>query len=415
MTGFGTRRSKLSMVSRHARPALTAIPVALLVSMLAVAGAGTASQAQDAAGFYKGKTFKFVVGFGTGGGFDAYARLGADMLKKHLPGIATIIVENKPGGGGLIASAHFYAQGARDGTMMAVFPEQLANNQMLQPKLAQWKTEEMRYVGSFAPVNSGLLLRKGAAARSTADMKTVESAVGCDGVASQGYQYPAMLKNLGGFKFKMVCGYRGSPAYLLALERGEIDIASNAWNALRITHPQKIASGEVVLFAQGGLRRDPEIKDAPLLQELVEKRGRFGRKNGKGFYDYPQSGPKRLWPGLAELQKKKLDPDRIDIQELKYRLLFVQSLEAARCVEEGVITDVREADVGSILGFGFAPFSGGTLSYIDMMGTKRFVDLCKKLEKKYGERFKPPKLLLDMAQKGDTFYGRFAPGAAQAA
>ena len=81
---------------------------------------------------------------------------------------------------------------------------------------------------------------------------------------------------------------------------------------------------------------------------------------------------------------KKLDPDKIDIQELKHRLLVVQALEAARCVEEGVITDVREADVGSILGFGFAPFTGGTLSYIDMMGTKRFVDLCKQLEKKYG-------------------------------
>jgi 3-hydroxyacyl-CoA dehydrogenase/enoyl-CoA hydratase/3-hydroxybutyryl-CoA epimerase len=154
---------------------------------------------------------------------------------------------------------------------------------------------------------------------------------------------------------------------------------------------------------------NPEQKR--LLQDLVEKRERFGRKNGKGFYDYPPSGPKRLWPGLADLQKTKLDPDKIDIQELKYRLLMVQSLEAARCVEEGVITDVREADVGSILGFGFAPFTGGTLSYIDMLGTKRFVDICKKLEKKYGPRFKPPNLLIEMAQKGDTFYGRFEPGA----
>jgi 3-hydroxyacyl-CoA dehydrogenase/enoyl-CoA hydratase/3-hydroxybutyryl-CoA epimerase len=93
----------------------------------------------------------------------------------------------------------------------------------------------------------------------------------------------------------------------------------------------------------------------------------------------------------------------------------VQALEAARTVEEGVITDVREADVGSILGFGFAPFSGGTLSYIDMMGTKRFVDLCKHLEKKFGPRFKPGKLLTDMALKRDTFYGRFAPGRAKAA
>ena len=85
-------------------------------------------------------------------------------------------------------------------------------------------------------------------------------------------------------------------------------------------------------------------------------------------------------------------------------------VEAARVFEEGVVTDVREADVGSILGWGFAPYSGGTLSYIDMMGTKAFVALCRRLEQKYGPRFAPPKLLLDMAAKGDSFYGRFAPG-----
>ena len=153
---------------------------------------------------------------------------------------------------------------------------------------------------------------------------------------------------------------------------------------------------------------DPRQK--ALLEEMVEKRGRLGRKNGKGFYDYPEKGPKKLWPGLAEMQTKKLDPDKIDVQEIKDRLLAMQALETARCFEEGVLTDVREADVGSILGFGFAPFSGGTLSYIDMMGVKRFVDLCRHLEKKYGARFAPSKLLLDMAKKDESFYGRFAPG-----
>ena len=142
---------------------------------------------------------------------------------------------------------------------------------------------------------------------------------------------------------------------------------------------------------------------------MVEKRGRFGRKNGKGFYDYPAGAPKKLWPGLAELQPKKLDPDKIDVQELKERLLAMQALETARCFEEKVLTDVREADVGSILGFGFAPFSGGTLSYIDMMGTKKFVALCRKLEKKYGARFAPTKLLIDMAERNEGFYQRFAP------
>jgi len=158
---------------------------------------------------------------------------------------------------------------------------------------------------------------------------------------------------------------------------------------------------------------DPRQK--ALLEEMVEKRGRYGRKNAKGFYDYPQNGPKRLWRGLADLQPKKLDPDTIDINELKARLLAMQALETARCIEEGVVTDMREADVGSILGFGFAPFTGGTISYIDGMGTKAFVALCNKLAKLCGDRFKPCKLLLDMAKKGETFYRRFPPQARRAA
>ncbi|MGY4304293.1 3-hydroxyacyl-CoA dehydrogenase/enoyl-CoA hydratase/3-hydroxybutyryl-CoA epimerase [Bradyrhizobium sp. USDA 4369] len=153
-----------------------------------------------------------------------------------------------------------------------------------------------------------------------------------------------------------------------------------------------------------------------LMVELVEKQGRFGRKNAKGFYDYPEKGKgqKSLWPDLAKLQPKHLDPDTLDVEELKQRFLVVQAVEAARTVEDHVITDVREADVGSILGFGFAPFTGGTLSYIDFMGTKTFVELCHKYTAKYGSRFTPPKLLEEMAAKGETFYGRFPPKKAAA-
>jgi 3-hydroxyacyl-CoA dehydrogenase / enoyl-CoA hydratase / 3-hydroxybutyryl-CoA epimerase len=158
-----------------------------------------------------------------------------------------------------------------------------------------------------------------------------------------------------------------------------------------------------------------DIRQKALLEEMVEKRGRYGRKNGKGFYDYPQSGPKRLWPGLADLQATKLDPDSLDVAELKTRLLAIQALESARCVEEGVVTDMREADVGSILGFGYAPFTGGTISYIDGMGTKAFVELCKGLAKRYGARFRPGKLLRELASTGETFYGRFPPERRKAA
>ena len=145
-----------------------------------------------------------------------------------------------------------------------------------------------------------------------------------------------------------------------------------------------------------------------LLTRLVEKEGRFGRKNRKGFYDYPESGQKRLWPELKNLQSKHVEPELVDMQELKQRLLVTQALEAARTFEEGVVTDPREADVGSILGFGFAPYTGGALSYIDFMGAKAFVELCRTLQAKHGDRFSPPKLLLDMAESGETFYGRAA-------
>ena len=154
-----------------------------------------------------------------------------------------------------------------------------------------------------------------------------------------------------------------------------------------------------------------------LIEEMVEKHGRLGRKNGKGFYDYPEAptAKKKLWPGIAELFPPRSDVDAIDIGELKQRFLAIQALETARCVEEGVLTDAREADVGSILGFGFAPFTGGTLSYIDFMGAAEFVALANRLARKHGPRFKPNRLLRKMAKNGATFYETFAPTMAKKA
>lgn len=150
-------------------------------------------------------------------------------------------------------------------------------------------------------------------------------------------------------------------------------------------------------------------KQMALINTMVDTHGRFGRKNGKGFYDYPaKPAKKKLWPGLKDLYPQ-LKPEKVDYEELKERLLVTIALEAVRVMEEGIVTDPREADVGSILAFGFAPFTGGALSYIDGIGAKRFVKIAKALQKKYGAEFKVPKLLLDMAEKGETFYQRFDP------
>ena len=153
-----------------------------------------------------------------------------------------------------------------------------------------------------------------------------------------------------------------------------------------------------------------------IVEKMVVELGRMGKKAGKGFYDYPEGGKKKLWPGLSDLVETKIeeaDPELVE--EYKKRFLCIQALEAARCFEEGVVTDVRDADVGAILGWGFAPWTGGPLSYIDMLGTKAFVELCDSLAQKYGERFKPNALLREMAEKGESFYTRFAPQKEQAA
>ncbi|WP_068318131.1 3-hydroxyacyl-CoA dehydrogenase NAD-binding domain-containing protein [Polycladidibacter hongkongensis] len=145
-----------------------------------------------------------------------------------------------------------------------------------------------------------------------------------------------------------------------------------------------------------------------ILDEMVLNRERFGRKNTKGFYDY-KGRDKALWPGIPEVTGTPKAADSFDIETLKQRLLAMQALETVRVFEENCLTDVREADVGSILGFGFAPYTGGTLSYIDGMGTKAFLALCQQFEAAHGERFKPCKLLIEMAQKDERFYDRFPP------
>ena len=149
-----------------------------------------------------------------------------------------------------------------------------------------------------------------------------------------------------------------------------------------------------------------------ILELMVKKLERFGRKNGKGFYDYPADGKKRLW---SELQKHwPADPallygegedKRAKESEIKKRLLYVQSVDTARCLEGNVLTDPQDGDVGSIMGLGFAPQTGGAISLIDQVGIRKFVAECDDFAKKYGKQFEVPKLLRDMAAKGQSFYG----------
>lgn len=149
-----------------------------------------------------------------------------------------------------------------------------------------------------------------------------------------------------------------------------------------------------------------------LVAWIVDSQNRVGRKAGKGFYDYNDQGkPARLYPDLGkkvDIRVKECPPPLRE--ELTKRLLYRQCIEVARCFEEGVITDARDADIGSILAWGFAPYSGGVCSFMDLkVGVKTFVLECDRLAEQYGERFRPNTLLREMAANGQTFYSRFPP------
>lgn len=130
--------------------------------------------------------------------------------------------------------------------------------------------------------------------------------------------------------------------------------------------------------------------------------GRLGRKSGGGFYDFAPDAPKRLWPGLASLYPALAQQP--DVEDVKQRLLCIQALESARCVEEGVIQASADADLGAVLGVGFPGWTGGTLSYIDTVGAAEFVARCDRLAERHGERFRPSAWLRGRAARGASFH-----------
>ena len=144
-----------------------------------------------------------------------------------------------------------------------------------------------------------------------------------------------------------------------------------------------------------------------VLFKLFEE-GRLGRKAKAGYYDYDEKGKRTgLWQGLRE--NWPVSETQPEVTEVQHRLILAQVLEAVRALEEGVLEDIREGDVGAILGWGFMPWSGGPFSWIDMMGAGKVVEICDRLTETHGNRFTAPALLREMAEKGETFYTRFAP------
>ncbi len=184
---------------------------------------------------------------------------------------------------------------------------------------------------------------------------------------------------------------------------------------LQLTDETSIDLGvKIAKATKAALGNDYQNDEADEVMYKLFDEGRYGRKTNSGFYAYDDKGKRTgLWDGLAENWPTK--DEQPPLEDVKLRIMLSQSLEAVRALEEGVLEDIREGDVGAILGWGFAPWSGGPFSWLDLMGAKQAVATCDRIAKTYGDRFEAPALLREMATNGESFYGRFGPEAKAAA
>jgi 3-hydroxyacyl-CoA dehydrogenase/enoyl-CoA hydratase/3-hydroxybutyryl-CoA epimerase len=144
---------------------------------------------------------------------------------------------------------------------------------------------------------------------------------------------------------------------------------------------------KIMTQTEKDLGKTYDTPGAALVKKMVSELKRLGRKSGGGFYEYPEGGKKKLWKGLSELVTPAAEQP--DAETVKQRLLYIQALEAAKCWEEGIVQKPADADLGSIFGWGFAPHTGGVLSYIDHVGLPAFLAKAEEFAAKYGERFNP--------------------------
>jgi tripartite-type tricarboxylate transporter receptor subunit TctC len=248
---------------RYLASAIGALAVAALIVP------GSQARADAVADFYKGKVLTILLGHPPGGSYDLYAQLAAQYLGKYIPGNPKVVVEHRPGGGGGLAATYLFSKAPTDGSMIALLPETLGQLQLMDPKRSRWDMAKIKYIGRFADVNSAYGVRSDAPATTIEAMKTTPVNVGCSGRASTGTQLPQVAKNLLGIKFNLVCGYKGSGPFMLALERGEVDMIVMNWGTWQAKLIDQIKAGKYKIIAQSGLERTEGLEDVPLIQELI--------------------------------------------------------------------------------------------------------------------------------------------------
>lgn len=253
-------RQGLSGVPRHV--------IGVLSATMAVALAAGPAAAQ--ANFYEGRTVTIVVSYAPGGGYDFYSRLLSRHLGNHIPGKPTVIVQNMPGAAGIVATNHVYAAAAKDGTVIAAVDQNIPMFQLLGGEGVRFDVGRFQWLGNIASANGLVMAWHESGIKTLDDAKARSVPMGTTGTNDDAYVYAKVLNATIGTKFTIVSGYNGTSAVNMAIERGEVSaMGRSTYFGFLAQKPDWLRDKKVVLLAQLGFAKQPELPDVPLLIDLM--------------------------------------------------------------------------------------------------------------------------------------------------
>jgi tripartite-type tricarboxylate transporter receptor subunit TctC len=241
----------------------------LLTGLGIVLGAMAPARADDVADFYRGKRLILVVGYGTGGGYDLYARMLGRFMAEHIPGKPTIVPQNMPGAGSRGAANWLYKVAPQDGTVIATLSQTTPTDQALGQPGVQFDVRKFNWIGNMVVVNNLLYVSAASGVATLEQARSKALAIGATGASSPSVLYPQVSNNLLGTRFRIVSGYPSGGDINIAVERGEVDgRGSDSWASMQTTHQDWLRDHKINILFQIGTKREAGLPDVPLWSEL---------------------------------------------------------------------------------------------------------------------------------------------------
>lgn len=322
----------------------------------AVLLAPQAASADAASDFYKDKTVRVIIGASMGGSYGLFAQLMSRHVSKYMAGSPTVVVQSMPGSGGNKAMNYTYTAGPQDGSVISIVQISVAMETLFNPK-AHFDAKHYKYIGRFADANIVATCHKRAGLKSWVDAKSKEYSYGSIGRRNITYIGASVMDLMGGAKFKIISGYRGTKTSYLAMERGEIDCAATSWNTLNVRHAKEMKDGTFIPILQLANTRQSYLPNTPSITEFGNNKAQktFTKIIGiTSEIGRTLAGPPHMPNNLLAAWRKAFtatmnDADfKADIAKRRSRLNPMTGPEITKVVDS--VMDLPKADIAAANG-----------------------------------------------------------------